>query len=529
MRFKRAVLFFLFLVFSLISFGQTFDNFTTKVDNYLKSYVSSGLVDYTLVKENKKELIDLIALFDSVKPLSINEKNAYLVNLYNLSAIKLLADNYPVSSPQEIASFYDKKFIKHDGSIFSLNDIENNSIRKEFKDPRVHFVLVCGALGCPPITNLAYSATNIDEQLNQQTKLALDNMEFIRVDSLNKTVLVSEIFKWYEEDFLKENKSVISFINKYRTIAIHEKYSTDYYPYNWKINDIKSMLTETTTAPYDPTEPKQKEKNSTQDFTPSVLYTKGQWEYKFFNNLYSQTKGYDVNGNKVKYNNRGSYFSSINQVLFGVNSRLNLGIDFWVKSVRIDDTTSSPFNLLSFESGPNSRTALSNIGPKLKFQPFKKLIHLSVQTTFLIPIAKDQEGKNNGKPYLSDDSYISITQIFYDQAIGKKFQLFFQLAPWVYIKKDAVPNTNRVSVSSPADIFLSYFPTKRLTLYIQQEFWPNFGAKGIASWFRQEGIGAKYQIIKEKLETEASYTRFSMGQNAGAGATYNFGLRFIHL
>ena len=101
MHFKRVALFFLFLSFSLISFGQKFDNFITKVDNYLKNYVSSGLVDYTLVKENKQELMGLIVLFDSVKPSSINEKKAYLINLYNLSAIKLLADNYPVSSPQE--------------------------------------------------------------------------------------------------------------------------------------------------------------------------------------------------------------------------------------------------------------------------------------------------------------------------------------------------------------------------------------------------------------------------------------------
>lgn len=529
MHFKRVALFFLFLSFSLISFGQKFDNFITKVDNYLKNYVSSGLVDYTLVKENKQELMDLIVLFDSVKPSSINEKKAYLINLYNLSAIKLLADSYPVSSPQEITSFYDKKFIKHDGSIFSLNDLENNSIRKEFKDPRVHFVLVCGALGCPPITNFAYTADKLDEQLNQQTKLALDNMEFIKVDSLNKTVLVSEIFKWYEGDFLRDNKNVIQFINRYKTVAIIENFNLDYYSYNWKINDIKSALVEENIAPYDPSEPKKKEKNSTQDYTPSVLYTKGQWEYKFFNNLYSQTKGYDVNGNKVKYNNRGSYFSSINQVLFGVTSRFNVGIDFWIKSVRIDDTTSSPFDLLSFQNSPNTRTALSNIGPKIKVQPFKKLSHLSIQSTFLFPVAKDQEGKQNGKPYLSADSYISITQIFYDQAIGKKFQLFFQLAPWVYIKQVPVQNVSRYSVSSPADIFLSYFPTKRLTIYFQQEFWPNYGAKGIDSWFRQEGIGAKYQIIKGKLETEASYTRFSMGKNAGAGATYNFGIRLIHL
>lgn len=520
---------YLFLLYGYASFSQTEVSTIEKADVFFKNYVHSGLVDYAVVKENIVELNSLMSLFENKTSNNANEKKALLMNLYNLGTIKLLAENYPVSSPQGIANFYDKKYIKYNNSTLSLNDIENNIIRKEFKDPRVHFVLVCGALGCPPITNFAYTAANLEEQLNQQVKLSLNDPDFIKVNNEGKIVLVSEIFKWYEPDFLKENKSIIQFINSYRNSPIDEKYNMDYYPYNWKINDIKSIPTKNSILPYDPIELTKKQKSSTQDYTPSVLYTKGQWEYKFFNNLYSQTKGYDENGNKVKYNNRGSYFSSINQVLFGVNSRINLGIDFWIKSVRIDDTTSSPFKLLSFENSPNTRTALSNLGPKIKFQPFKKLSHLSVQSTFLFPIAKDQEGKTNGKPYLSDDSYISITQIFYDQAIGKKFQLFFQLAPWVYIKQKPIANTNRVSVSSPADIFLSYFPTKRLTLYIQQEFWPNYGSKGINSWFRQEGIGAKYQIIKGKLETEVSYTRFSMGKNAGAGATYNFGLRFIHL
>lgn len=529
MSIKKSFFFVLLLMSQLNSVAQSTDSITIKTDTFLKSYVTSGLVDYELVKENKIVLVSLISSYERIAPANAGEKKALLINLYNLAVIQLLAENYPVSSPQEIANFYDKKIIKYNNSTLSLNNIENDFIRKEFKDPRVHFVLVCGALGCPPITNFAYTSDKLDEQLNQQTKLALDNVEFIRVDSLNKTVLVSEIFKWYEKDFLRDNKNVIQFINRHKTVAISEKFNLDYYGYNWKINDIKSALVEENIAPYDPSEPKKKEKNSTQDYTPSVLYTKGQWEYKFFNNLYSQTKGYDANGNKLKYNNRGSYFSSINQILVGVNSRFNVGIDFWIKSVRIDDTTSSPFDLLSFQNSPNTRTALSNIGPKIKVQPFKKLSHLSIQSTFLFPVAKDQEGKQNGKPYLSADSYISITQIFYDQAIGKKFQLFFQLAPWVYIKQVPVQNVSRYSVSSPADIFLSYFPTKRLTIYFQQEFWPNYGAKGIDSWFRQEGIGAKYQIIKGKLETEASYTRFSMGINAGAGATYNFGLRLIHL
>lgn len=515
------------LVFASNATAQSTDGIISKTDVFLKNYVNSGLVDYQLIKNNINELNELMALYHQVHLAVGDEKKALLINLYNLGAIKLLADQYPVGSPQEISGFYDKKFITYQGSLVSLNDIENNVIRKEYNDPRVHFVLVCGALGCPPITNFAYTSGQLDEQMTQQTKMALNNSDFIKVNE--REVLVSEIFKWYEGDFLKTNKSVIEFINKYRTVAIDSKLKLDYYPYDWKINEMKSVAAANPLEPYDPSEEPTKKKTSTQEFTPSVLYTKGQWEYKFFNNLYSQTHGFDKDGNKVDYKSRGSYFSSINQALFGVSSRFNVGVDFWVKSVQVDNANSSPFDLLQFESNSTNRTALTNIGPKVKFLPFKKLSHLSIQSTFLIPVAKDQEGKSNGKPYLSDDSYISITQIFYDYSINRKFQLFFQLSPWVYIKKTPVANTERATLSTPADFFLSYFPNDRLTLFVQEQFWPNFRDNEIASWFRQEGLGAKYQIIKGKLEIETSYTRFTIGRNAGAGVTYNLGLRFIHL
>ena len=107
--------------------------------------------------------------------------------------------------------------------------------------------------------------------------------------------------------------------------------------------------------------------------------------------------------------------------------------------------------------------------------------------------------------------------------------MFLSFSPWVYIKKEAQENTSRLSLSSPVDVFLSYFPSQRLTFYTQQGYWPNYGLNGVSSWFRQEGLGAKYQIVKGKLEIQSSYTKFTMGKNQGAGATYNFGLRLMHL
>jgi len=494
-----------------------------KIDNFYKNYITSGLVDYKLVKSNVTELDALIKLIEVYSPSNDQDKKAFLINAYNIFTIKQLIDAYPVKSPQDLKGFYDNKIFGVLGKKRSLNEIENSELRKLYKDPRLHFVLVCGALGCPPIINDAYTPENLETQLTAQTKLALNNNEFLKIEG--NTVLLSEIFKWYEEDFTQQKK-IIEFINQYREVAIPNNFTIDYYSYDWRINEYVSTTETIQDEIFNP----EKNKN-TQEYTPSVLYKRGQWEYKFFNNLYTQTKGFDDERNKVNNGNRSNYFTSINQFLIGINSKINLGADVWIYSVRVNDSVSdSPFNVLRFERSPDTRTAVGHAGPKIKMAPFKKLSHLSFQTTFLFPVARDMEGRENGRPFLSRDSYISITQIFYDLSISRKFQLFFQVAPWVYVaKRKPMAETSRVSVSSPAGIFFSYFPTKRLTFYVQQEFWPNFGNNGISSWFRQEGLGMKVQVINGILEAEASYTRFTMGANTGAGQTINFGLRLIHL
>jgi hypothetical protein len=254
---------------------------------------------------------------------------------------------------------------------------------------------------------------------------------------------------------------------------------------------------------------------------------KGQWEYKFFNNLYTQTKGFDADGNKVNYMRRGSYFSSIHQFLIGITPKLNIGADLWIKSVRLDSENSSPFALLQFQqNSDNARTAISGIGPKIKISPFKRLSHFTIQSTYLIPVARDQEGQENNRPFLSADRHFLITQFFYDQPIGDKFQLFFQISPWLSVNKKFDAST--FSLSSPGTVFFSWFANKRVTVYFQNEFWPFWGDKGIDSWFRQEGLGVKFQLIPGLLETEFLYTQFSKGVNAGAGQTYNWGIRIIH-
>ena len=124
------------------------------------------------------------------------------------------------------------------GQSITLNDIENNLLRKVFpNESRFHFVLVCAGLGCPPIISEAYKPDTLDAQMEEQTKLAINNPNFIRIKG--KKVGISQLFEWYAEDFTRGGKTILQYINQYRNEKLNNDAKLFYYPYDWRLNDTK--------------------------------------------------------------------------------------------------------------------------------------------------------------------------------------------------------------------------------------------------------------------------------------------------
>ncbi len=218
------------------AFGQDVNTFFANANTFFKTYVSNGKVDYKSINNDATSLNELLLLAKEIK-VSKNDAEVYQafwINAYNISVIRGIIDNYPIKSPLDKAGFFDKT--KHDlgGKNITLNDIEHKLLRGQFNDARFHFVLVCGALGCPPLISQVYLPNTLDAQLEKQTKIAI-NGSFIRVNAKKKRVQGSEILKWYKEDFVKDG-SEIDFLNKYRKEKIPENFKLSYFPYNWNIN-----------------------------------------------------------------------------------------------------------------------------------------------------------------------------------------------------------------------------------------------------------------------------------------------------
>ena len=218
-------------------YSQDINAFFSNADAFFKTYVSNGKVAYDKINANTKALTDVLSEAEkiSVSKSDANNYQAFWINAYNLSVIKGIIDNYPIKSPLDKAGFFDKTEYSIAGKSITLNDIEHKLLRAQFNDARFHFVLVCGAIGCPPLINKAYLPNTLDAQLDAQTKIAL-NGSFLQVNTKKKRVAASEIMKWYKEDFTMKGTSEIDFINKYRTEKISDNFKLSYFTYNWKLN-----------------------------------------------------------------------------------------------------------------------------------------------------------------------------------------------------------------------------------------------------------------------------------------------------
>ena len=292
--------------------------------------------------------------------------------------------------------------------------------------------------------------------------------------------------------------------------------------------------------------PEQKEVSNIFAFTPSKLLKKGQVEMQLFNNMYTQTAYRDGNREKIELDTRDTYYSGLFYLLYGVSksSRVNVGFDLNLKSVLIDSTQGSPFKVFQFKNTPYSRTALTSVGPKVKFQPLNNISNFSIQSAFWFPIAKDLESIDelSDYPWMDYHMYTWWNQFFYDKNFGTKWQIFTE-ADLLFRFKAKNSNTP-THMDVPISVFVSWFPLTKFTAYYMIQYSPRFQLEKTESYnsegeleytvdpfdlisdYAHTGLGVKYQLTKN-LNLEGSYTYFFTSKNGGAGSTYNLGIRII--
>jgi hypothetical protein len=230
------------LVFIIIqTFLQTHAQ-TTIFNDLLQKYVTNeGVVDYKKFNgpKLKKYLIYLEKTTIDIS-WSNNKKKAFWINTYNaytiyfiLQALKAEKIKSITEIKKEGKNAWKIPFVNVGGIRYSLDHIEHEILRKTLFDPRIHVGVNCASISCPKVSNIAFTAENIEATLEVLMRRFINDPCKNQITAT--AVRISSIFKWFEKDFTK-NTSLLQYLNKYSKTRINLDAKTSYLEYDWSLN-----------------------------------------------------------------------------------------------------------------------------------------------------------------------------------------------------------------------------------------------------------------------------------------------------
>ncbi len=236
--------------------AATFDH--SAWDRVLKSYVNHiGEVDYAGLKANPKDLDDYIQMLAESSPVNRPalfptkaHALAYWMNAYNAFVMRGVVDNYPTRSVRDLGKlygFFRRQDYTAGGVKISLLHLENDILRKQFQEPRIHFGIVCASISCPRLSRNAFTADNLEEQLDRLARQFVNERRNVTVDAGSNEVTLSAIFRWYAKDFEQgpdgQKITLLDFVRRYaneKNLKLLDGLKAPkikYYDYNWSINE----------------------------------------------------------------------------------------------------------------------------------------------------------------------------------------------------------------------------------------------------------------------------------------------------
>src|SRR5262245_14756345 len=123
------------------------------------------------------------------------EQLAFWINAYNILAIDLVAQHYPVASIRDIGWLWRPVWKRPAGRVggrtVTLDEIEHETVRP-FGDPRTHAVVVCASTSCPALPREPLAADRLDAQLDAAMRRWMaDPGKGLQIDRAAQTVRLS--------------------------------------------------------------------------------------------------------------------------------------------------------------------------------------------------------------------------------------------------------------------------------------------------------------------------------------------------
>jgi hypothetical protein len=241
---------------SAFAYDHSYKNYNEILKQVVVVNGHQSFVDYTKLKSDTSILDDFIQGIEYMGKTEFDawsreQQMAFLINAYNALTIKLILTKYPVDSIKDYGGFivnspWHRNFFTLFGKDATLNIIEHDLLRKVYKEPRLHFVLVCASKSCPPLINEAYVADKLEQQFADASSNFLRDIERNRFDAADDKLEISKIFKWYKKDFISSAGSVNAYVAPLmtddaalQTLIANKETNISYLDYDWSLNDAK--------------------------------------------------------------------------------------------------------------------------------------------------------------------------------------------------------------------------------------------------------------------------------------------------
>ncbi len=237
----------------------------------LRQHVVGAQVDYAKLQVNRGDLDAVVETLGQVTELEFDNWSrehqiAYLINAYNAFTLQAIVDHYPIDggwlsflrwaprdSIKQIDGVWTERRWSAAGREMTLDEIEHETLRVRYDEPRIHFAINCASISCPPLRREPYVAERLDRQLIVAARDYLASTAGLRVEG--DTLLASSLFDWFGDDFIEEysqlvngagsdrDRAVLGVVAKYgpteaSQLAQSGNAQLRFLKYDWGLNDV---------------------------------------------------------------------------------------------------------------------------------------------------------------------------------------------------------------------------------------------------------------------------------------------------
>jgi hypothetical protein len=233
----------------------SFDDVDHRIwDRLLERHVDGqGNVAYSAWNESPADMASLdgylneLSRADPAREATREARLAFWINAYNALTVRGILREYPARGGQSQVvrkpgfNFWRDVRLQVAKEDYSLDEIEHKKLLP-LREPRIHFAIVCGSRGCPPLRNRAYAGPELERQLGDNARRFFADPLKIDYDRTTGRLRLSPILKWHLRDCGENEDELLDRISAYFPKEIsaqfhHDRPRLEYLDYDRDLNE----------------------------------------------------------------------------------------------------------------------------------------------------------------------------------------------------------------------------------------------------------------------------------------------------